>query len=121
MKKRTKIIIASSVVLTIGLAGAGVGYMFLKKNPTMDNLSDVNDPTLQSKTLERDPNKTIQDYINNKEYKEILYIANGILDETKYWTSTAEGEAVSVGQKQPVKAKRIINNNFAFIRTVIQI
>ncbi len=111
MKKRTKIIIASSVVLTIGLAGAGVGYMFLKKNPTMDNLSDVNDPTLQSKTLERDPNKTIQDYINNKEYKEILYIANGILDETKYWTSTAEGEAVSVGQKQPVKAKRIINNN----------
>ena len=109
MRKKTKIIIISSIVLVLGLAGTGVGYIFLRHQEGEASAGSIDDPTLQQKYLEREGNSSVNDYISSGNIKDILFVTNNELKNAKYWKSTAEGGVTSVGQFQPVKNERIIN------------
>ncbi len=109
MRKKTKITIISSIALVLGLAGTGVGYIFLRHQEGEASAGSIDDPTLQQKYLEREGNSSVNDYISSGNIKDILFVTNNELKNAKYWKSTAEGGVTSVGQFQPVKNERIIN------------
>lgn len=109
MIKKTRLIILASTCLVLGLGGFGVGYMFLNGNVGETEAANVDDPTFQSTMHAKDSNKSFQNYLDEGDLNEILYVTNQTLSDQKYWKGTAEGGAVSVGQNQPVKNERIIN------------
>lgn len=111
MRRKTKVVISSATLLTVGLAAIGVGFVF--GNSVDYGVKDVDDPTLQNTLLENTENKSVEQLISERNLKDILYISAYTLDKQDNFSVVSSGiadaKAIGVSSKQDIKTYKIVN------------